>query len=134
MIERNLRLLRATGLFADVDARLIDGPDGTSVLFTLRPQLLVKEVLIKGNFLLLESDLARMLRLRPSEPFSEEILRGDIDRMLRHYDDEGYEGTAITEEIAREGGEVRVTYRIGEGRPRVVGEIRLLGNSGVGAG
>ena len=116
LLERNLRLLRATGLFAEVDARLVDRPAGTEVLFTLRPHLLVKEVRVKGNFLVLERDLSRMLRLRPAEPFSEEIVRGDIERVLRYYEDQGYEGTTVAEEISRKAGEVRVTYRIGEGR------------------
>ena len=92
------------------------------MIFTLRPHLLVKDVRVKGNFLVLERDLARMLRLRPAEPFSEEIVRGDIERMLRHYEEQGYEGTTVAEEISRGAGEVRVTYRISEGRPRVVHE------------
>ncbi len=134
LLERNLRLLRATGLFADVAARLTDGPAGPEVAFTLQPHVLVKEVRIKGNFLVLESDLSRMLRLRPAEPFSDAIVRGDIERMLRHYEEQGYEGTTVAEEISREAGEVRVTYRIGEGRPMVVREVVLRGNSGLGSG
>jgi len=133
LLERNLRLLRKTGLFAEVEARLTDGPTGMNVLFTLRPHLLVKEVRIKGNFLVLERDLARMLRLRSAEPFSETILRGDIERMLRYYEEQGYEGTTVAEEISRAAGEVRVTYRIGEGRPRVVRGVLLRGNRGLGA-
>jgi len=134
LLERNLRLLRATGLFAEVDARQTDGPDGTNVLFTLRPYELVKEVRVQGNFLVLEPDLVRMLRLRPAEPFSEEIVRGDSERVLRHYEEQGYEGTTVAAEITREAGEVRVTYRIGEGRPRVVREVLVRGNRGLDAG
>jgi len=134
LIERNLRLLRTTGLFAEVDGLLIDGPDGTSVLFTLRPHLLVKEVRVRGNFLVLERDLASLLRLRPAEPFNEEIVRGDIERVLRHYKEQGYEGTTVAEEISRGAGEVRVTYRIDEGRLRVVREVLLRGNRGLGEG
>ena len=131
LLERNLRLLRATGLFAEADARLADRPDGTEVIFTLRPHLLVKEVRVKGNVIILERDLSRMLRLRPAEPFSEEIVRGDIERMLRYYEEQGYEGTTVAEEISRGAGEVRVTYRIGEGRPRVVQKVLLHGNRGL---
>ena len=131
LLERNLRLLRATGLFAEADARLIDRPDGAEVVFTLRPHLLVKEVRVKGNIVILERDLARMLRLRPAEPFSEEIVRGDIERMLRFYEEQGYEGTTVVEEISRAAGEVRVTYRIDEGRPRVVRKVLLRGNRGI---
>ena len=128
LLERNLRLLRATGLFAEADARLTDRPDGTEVIFTLRPHLLVKDVRVKGNIIILERDLTRMLRLRPAEPFSEEIVRGDIERILRFYEEQGHEGATVAEEISRGAGEVRVTYRIDEGRPRVVHKVLLLGN------
>ena len=131
LLERNLRLLRATGLFAEADARLTDRPDGTEVIFTLRPHLLVKEVRLKGNVIILERDLSRMLRLRAAEPFSEEIVRGDIERLLRYYEEQGYEGTTVVEEVSRGAGEVRVTYRIGEGRPRVVQKVLLHGNRGL---
>ncbi len=134
LLERNLRLLRATGLFAVVDGLLTDGPDGTNILFTLRPHPLVKEVRVKGNFLMLERDLTSLLRLRPAEPFNEEIIRGDSERLLRHYEEQGYEGTAVDNEISREAGEVRVTYRIDEGWPRVVKEILLRGNRGLDQG
>lgn len=134
LLERNLRLLRTTGLFAEVDGLLTDSPAGTNVLFTLRPHLLVKEVRIKGNFLALESDLASLLRLRPAEPFNEKIVQGDIERVLRHYEEQGYEGTAVADEVSSEAGEVRVTYRISEGRPRVVREILLRGNRGLSEG
>jgi len=131
LLERNLRLLRATGLFAEADARLTDRPDGTEVIFTLRPHLLVKEVRVKGNFLVLERDLTRMLRLHTAEPFSEAIVKGDIERVLRHYEEQGYEDTTVVEEISRKAGEVSVTYRIAEGRPRVVQKVLLHGNHGL---
>ena len=102
LLERNLRLLRATGLFVEADARLADRPDGAEVIFTLRPHLLVKDVRVKGNIIILERDLARMLRLRPAEPFSEEIVRGDIERILRFYEEQGHEGATVVEEISRE--------------------------------
>ena len=108
------------------------GPGGPRVLFTLRPHPLVRDVRVKGNFLVLERDLAPMLRLRPAEPFREEIVRGDIERMLRHYEEEGYEGTTVVEEISRGAGEVRVIYRIREGRPRVVRAVLLRGNRELG--
>lgn len=131
LLERNLRLLRATGLFAAVDARVADGPAGASVHFTLQPHLLVREVRVKGNYLMLERDLVRLLRLRPAEPFNEELLRGDVERVLRHYEDQGYEMTSVDGDVDRDAGEARVTYRINEGRARVVGKIFLRGNLGL---
>lgn len=132
LLERNLRLLRASGLFAEVAADVVEGPEGPGVRFTLRPHPLVGEVRIKGNFLVLERDLSAMLRLREAEPFREDVVKSDIERMLRHYEEQGYEGTTVVEEISRRDGEARVTYRVDEGRPRVVREVRVRGNRDVG--
>ena len=119
-------------MFAAVEGHLAERPEGTEVLFTLQPHELVRDIRIKGNFLMLESELARLLRLRSAEPFSDEIVRGDVERMLRYYEELGYEGTMVDPEISRESGEVRVTYRIGEGRPRVVQEVLLRGSHELG--
>ena len=102
-------------------------PAGAAVTFTVRPHPLVGEVRIRGNLLLLESTLAPILRLRPAEPFQEELARSDVDRLKRHYADEGFEGTEVVEEIVRRRGVVEVTYRIREGRPAVVREVIIRG-------
>jgi outer membrane protein insertion porin family len=132
LVERSVRLLRQTGLFSEVSAAVAPADAGAEVQFTLRPYPLVQDVRIKGNFLVLERDLAPLVRLRAAEPFREETMRGDVARLLRHYADLGYEKTTVVEQVARRGDEVRVTYRIGEGRPQVLREIVLAGNRGVG--
>jgi outer membrane protein insertion porin family len=132
LVERNLRLLRATGLFEEAAGEVTAGPAGPVVRFTLHPHPLVAEIRIKGNFLVLERDLAAMLRLRAAEPFREETVRTDVERLLRHYEEQGYEGTKVAEQVQRGAGEVRVTYRISEGRPRVIREVLVRGNREVG--
>jgi outer membrane protein insertion porin family len=132
LLERNLRLLRATGLFENVAGGLTQVPGGAGVVFTVRPHPIVAAVRIRGNFFVLERDLASLLRLRQAEPFREELVRGDVERLRRHYEEQGYEATGVTGEISREGGQVRVTYRIVEGRPRVIGEVVLRGNKSLG--
>ena len=127
LLERNLRLLRETGLFAEAS---VAATGEGEVLFTLRPHPLVADVRIKGNFLALERDLTPLLRLRSAAPFREEVVRSDVARLLRHYEEQGYEGTTVAEEIARGPDEVRVTYRIGEGQPLVVDRVVLRGNRG----
>ncbi|HEY5999423.1 MAG TPA: outer membrane protein assembly factor BamA, partial [bacterium] len=133
LLERNLRLLRETGLFESVAGAIEPGPAGPRVIFTLAPYALVRSVAIKGNYLVLERDLAPAVRLRPALPFREETVRGDIGRMLRYYGEQGFEGTAITDEVERGEGEVRVVYRVAEGRARFVGRVEVRGAAGVDA-
>ena len=33
-------------------------------------------------------------------------MRADVERLLRHYEEQGYEGTTVIEEMSRGGGEV----------------------------
>jgi outer membrane protein insertion porin family len=131
LLERNLRLLRETGLFSEVAGEVAGGPAGPRVLFTLKTLPLVKDVAIRDNYFVLERDLAPAVRLHAAAPYREEVVRGDIARMLRHYEEQGFEGTAITEEAQRGDDEVRVVYRVREGRPRVVAEIVVRGAASV---
>lgn len=131
LIERSLRLLRQTGLFAQVQAEMRTDAGGQRVIFQVRPHPLVDEVRVKGNFLLLERDLVPVLRLRPAEPFHEETARADVERLRRHYDEEGFAGTEVFEELARRQDTVRVVYRIREGKPEVIREIVMQGNRGL---
>ncbi len=131
LLERNRRLLLQTGLFAEVSAELREETAGPVVAFTVQPHPLVREVQVRGNFLVLERDLTQVLRMRVAEPFREEIARGDVERLRRHYEEQGYEGTLVRLEVARGDGEVTVTYRVREGRPQVVREVVVRGNSGV---
>ncbi|HWR98442.1 MAG TPA: outer membrane protein assembly factor BamA [Candidatus Methanoperedens sp.] len=133
LLERNLRLLRETGLFAAVAGEVAAGPAGPRVLFSLQPFPLVRDVTIRGNFLLLDRDLSAVVRLRAASPFREELVRGDIDRMLRHYEEKGFEGTTIVEEVKHGAGEVGVVYRVREGHPRVVADVIVRGAAAVGA-
>jgi outer membrane protein insertion porin family len=133
-VERSVRLLRQTGLFEQVQAETIPDPPGLRVVFQVRPYPLVDEVRIKGNFLLLERDLRPVLRLRPVEPFVEATVRADVERLRRHYDDEGFSGTEVTEEVDRRPDAVSVTYHVKEGKPEVVREVVIRGSSGIEAG
>ena len=56
------------------------------MIFTLRPHLLVKDVRVKGNIVILSVPLL-VVALCPAEPFSEAIVRGDIERLLRFYEE-----------------------------------------------
>jgi outer membrane protein insertion porin family len=131
LLERSLRLLRGTGLFAEAHGEAQEAAGGPRLFFHLTPLPLVKDVRIRGNFLILDRDLIPVLRLRPAEPFSEEVLRGDLERLRRHYEEAGFADTRVSEERRRERDEVTVTYRIREGRPEVVGAIAVTGNAAV---
>jgi len=132
LVERSARLLRETGLFESVAATSGPAPGGERVTFTVRPFPLVGDVRVRGNLLLLESTLLPILRLRPAEPFREELLQGDVERLERHYADEGFEGTEVAGEVRRRTGVVEVTYRIREGRPAVVREVQIRGADSLG--
>lgn len=133
-VERSLRLLRETGFFDAVAVDVMDAPAGAIVFFTVSPRPLVRDVRIRGNLLILEKDLLPALRLRPAEPFLEEVLAGDVSRLLRHYGDEGFSGTEVVPEVERERDTVRVVFRIREGRPEVIRDIRVEGAAGVDPG
>ncbi len=132
-LERNRRLLQASGLFRTIGIDAAEEEDGWRVIIRAVPYELVEKVSVAGNFFILKKDLARILRLKVGDPFREESAREDAMALLRVYEEDGYRGTQVQTEIRRGQGGIKVTYRIREGKPGVIRTCVFRGNSSVPA-
>jgi outer membrane protein insertion porin family len=129
LVERNRRLLEATGLFRSVEVEAEVDEGGARIVFKVVPYQLVGNVSVEGNFLILKKDLVRVLRLKTGDEFTEAGMRQDAAALLRAYENEGYRGTLVQSEPEPGEENVSVTYRIEEGKPGVIRSIVFEGNS-----
>jgi outer membrane protein assembly factor BamA len=129
LVERNRRLLEATGLFRSVEVEAAVDEGGAWIVFKVVPYQLVGNVSVEGNFLILKKDLVRVLRLKTGDEFTEAGMRQDAAALLRAYENEGYRGTLVQSEPVPGEENVSVTYRIEEGKPGVIRSIVFEGNS-----
>ena len=130
-LERNRRLLQASGLFRTIGIDAAEEEDGWRVIIRAVPYELVEKVSVAGNFFILKKNLTRILKLKVGDPFREESAREDAMALLRVYEEDGYRGTQVQTEIRRGQGGIKVTLRdysveIAEGGTDAVVKVTIV--------
>lgn len=129
-IHRIDRLYGANGFHA-VRARLIEGgePGDDSVVIEVTEGLRssIGKVLIEGNRRIGTEALSKVLQLHPGEPYSLAIGEADRHRLLARYSEIGCLDAEISIEARPTSRKdvVDVVFRIREGNPYVLGNLRV---------
>jgi len=109
--------LENSGLFRSVSVQVAEEPGGASILFDLCQIERVRRIKINGNWLVLSSSIYRVLAMQQGDPFDEEALPSEVERIKALYEKKGWYETAATHSYEKdpEDGSVRITYRIKRG-------------------
>jgi outer membrane protein insertion porin family len=128
-IEAVEKLLKNSGLFGSVSVTTEEAPEGISVLFELGQMERVNRIRIKGNWLVLSSSIYRILAMQQGDPFEEETLPAEAERIKGLYEKKGWYETVVTYSYDQdpEDGSVRIDYRIRRGHHIRFGPIELEG-------
>jgi outer membrane protein insertion porin family len=91
----------------------------------------VRNVIIEGNKKLKTAALRQDLELHSGKPFLMAVKEADRNRMLIKYNELGCIKTQITVEprFTNQLGVVDLVYKIEEGEPFLMGELRIIGNA-----
>jgi outer membrane protein assembly complex protein YaeT len=124
-------------LRARVNSRLAVRPENDDLLLIFNveegPLSRVGEIVIEGNRAIPTAELRREIALTTGAPYAPGIARAGAQQIRRLYADRGYLDAFANLEIEEEGGEgtsrLRLTYRLSEGRPAIVSEIRIAGTT-----
>jgi outer membrane protein insertion porin family len=118
------------GRFDRVTARVEPKPDGSVVLiFDISEQALLTDVQVVGNKAIADSEVLRMVLLRPGDPADGFLIEQGLDRIVRAYQDKGYfvADVSIDRDLLDESN--ALVYSVREG-PRVkINGIRFEGNT-----
>ncbi len=124
-IDRSLKSLFATGLFADVSTRR-DG-DKLVVLVTENP--IINRIAFEGNDKLDDKALNAEITLRPRVIYTRPKVQSDVNRILNLYRRSGrFAATVDPKVIQLEQNRVDVVFEINEGAVTSVESIRFIGN------
>jgi len=93
-------------------------------------QYKVRSVGVKGNMIFTEDELLELLRLRPGDTFSRQVLRKDIESLTERYAKEGYLLTEVYPTTRKHPEEqtLDVVLNIEEGKMTYVRYINIKGN------
>ncbi len=130
-LDRSLKTLFATGLFADVAITRVG--DGLVVKVVENP--IVNRIAFEGNSKLKDETLRPELQLKPRAVFTPALAQSDRQRILDLYSRRGRFGTAVEPKIIQlDQNRVDVIFEIKDGVATLVSRIAFVGNKAFSEG
>ena len=124
-LDRSLKALFATGLFADVNMRR----DGTSVVVTVAENPIVNRIALEGNKKVTDDQLRPELQLRPRAVFTPALAASDRQRILDIYGRRGRFAARVEPKIIPlDQNRVDVVFEVLEGETTLISRIAFVGN------
>ena len=124
-LDRSLKALFATGLFADVNMRR----DGTSVVVTVAENPIVNRIALEGNKKVTDDQLRPELQLRPRAVFTPALAASDRQRILDIYVRRGRFAARVEPKIIPlDQNRVDVVFEVLEGETTLISRIAFVGN------
>ena len=124
-VDRSLRTLYATGLFADVTLQR----EGNSLVVHVRENPLVNAINFEGNHNVKEDDLRKELQLRPRAVFTTRMAQQDRQKLLGVYAGKGRFAATVEPFLVRlPQNRVNVVFKIVEGPETKISRIVFVGN------
>ena len=124
-IDRSLKSLFATGLFADVTI----SREGEALVIKVIENPVINQIAFEGNKVVENADLEREISLRPRVVFTRAKVQKDVQRILDLYRINGrFAATVDPKIIQLEQNRADLVFEIDEGIETEVRRIRFVGN------
>ncbi|SDG39015.1 Beta-barrel assembly machine subunit BamA [Thalassobaculum litoreum DSM 18839] len=124
-LDRSLKALYATGLFADVNMRR----DGGTLVINVVENPIINRIAFEGNKRVDDEELDREVQLRPRLVYSRTRVQQDVQRIIEIYQRSGrYAVTVEPKVIRQDQNRVDLVFEIDEGELTPVRTITFLGN------
>ena len=124
-IDKSLKSLYATGLFADV----VIGQNGGTLVVKVVENPIINRIAFEGNKRIEENDLRNEIILRPRVVFTRTKVQADVKRILELYRNEGrFAASVVPKIIQLTQNRADLVFEINEGPLTKVQSIRFIGN------
>jgi len=128
-LREDVRTLFGLGFFEDVQIRTEPFEGGVRVIFVVVERPLLREASFEGNREVRTEDLAETAALRVGVLYNPVEVQRALEAIRRKYEEEGFFGVAISPRTERTlEGDLRVVFRIEEGRKLYIDRIVIEGN------
>lgn len=124
-LDRSLKALFATGLFADVTIRR----QGNSLVVNVVENPIINRIAFEGNKRIDDEELTREVELRPRVVFTRTRVQQDVQRIVEIYRRSGRYGVTIDPKVIQQPqNRVDLVFEIDEGELTPVQTISFIGN------
>lgn len=124
-VDRSLKTLFNTGLFADVAIR----QEGEALVVRVVENPIINRIAFEGNKRIKDEQLETETQLRPRVVYTRSKVQSDVKRILDLYRRQGrFAATVEPKLIQLEQNRIDLAYEINEGEPSFVKRINFVGN------
>lgn len=124
-LDRSLKSLFATGLFADVSLTR----EGDSLVIRVVENPIINRVAYEGNRRLKDEDIEREVQLKPRTVFTRSRVQADVKRVLELYRRSGRFGASVEPKVIQlPQNRVDLVFEITEGPVTKIRSIQFIGN------
>jgi outer membrane protein insertion porin family len=124
-IDKSLKALFATGLFADVNLSRV----GNTLIVRVVENPIINRIAFEGNHRLDEKDLSAEIQLRPRVVYTRSRVQNDVTRILDLYRRHGRFGATVEPKVIQlSENRVDLVFEINEGEFTGVRSINFVGN------
>jgi outer membrane protein insertion porin family len=134
-LREDQRAIFALGFFDDVEARVEEFEGGVRVIFVVAERAILREVSFEGLQALSKEDAEAAAAIRIGGLYNPADARRAEESLRQKYEDEGYFGVDIQTRTERTPeGDLRLVFRVLEGRKLYIDRIVIEGNQNLPAG
>jgi len=124
-VDKSLKALFATGLFADVNLRRV----GNTLVVRVVENPIINRIAFEGNNKIDEKDLSAEIQLRPRVVYTRTRVQNDVNRILDLYRRRGRFGATVEPKVIQlTENRVDLVFEINEGEYTGVKSINFVGN------
>jgi len=124
-IDRSLKSLFSTGLFADVSLRR----EGSTLVVVVSENPVINRIAFEGNNRLKDEELAAEISLKPRVIYTRSKVQNDVNRIQTLYQRSGRFAVSVEPKIIQlPQNRVDLVYEVDEGAQTEVQNIRFVGN------
>jgi outer membrane protein insertion porin family len=125
LVDRSLKALFATGLFADVNLSRV----GNTLVVRVVENPIINRIAFEGNNKISEKDLTAEIQLRPRVVYTRARVQNDVTRILDLYRRHGRFGATVEPKVIQlSENRVDLVFEINEGEFTGVRSINFVGN------
>jgi outer membrane protein insertion porin family len=128
-VDSDIHAIYNLGHFQDVRVETVKGEKGVILTYVVVEKPIVREIKIEGNKEIKDDKIREAIELKPTNVFSPKELTKSVIKVKKLYADEGYYLAEVeTTTIKKSNTDVRVVFKINEGKKILIREIRFEGN------
>ena len=129
IIRKDIKSIFKMGFFKDIRVEVEDSPGGEIVKFIVSEKPVIKQIIIKGNKAIKDSDIREVIALKVNSILKEHLITKSVEQIKALYQKEGYFDAQVEYKIIPITAEkVKLTFIIKEGEKAYIKKIIFEGN------